>query len=208
MLTKIHTEMTTTALETRMSARALKFVLSANLQQDALSGQVGHDEYHFDNNAFEQANAYIQAQRSTLLAALPAEDLPAAWSAFGRLTHTVQDFYAHSNYVSLWLDECKAAPPPPPEIDPLRKDLIESPSLHSGRICLPWDAVYFIPGLRNLALKFLPEDSHGKMNLDSPQQGPKFAYARAAAIKRTAHEFEVLEKSLPAPLFGKFTDVG
>ncbi|MCZ2120708.1 MAG: hypothetical protein LC108_00420 [Anaerolineales bacterium] len=207
MLKTIHAEMTQTALETRMSPRALKIIISANLGQDAFSGQVGHDEYHFDNNAFDKANAYLQAQRETLRTALPAANLPLAWSAFGRLTHAVQDFYSHSNYVSMWLAEHADAPPAPAEIDPLRKDLLESPRLHSGRVCLPWDAVYFIPGLRGLALKFLPEDSHGKMNLDSPKQGTKFAYARAAAIKRTVYEFDYVAKGLSAELVRKFSDV-
>ena len=56
-------------------------------------------------------------------------------------------------------------------------------------------------------LAFLPHDSHGKMNLDSPKQGPRFAYARAAAVKRTQYEFEVLEKILTPEMFAKFTDL-
>ena len=45
------------------------------------------------------------------------------------------------------------------------------------------------------------------MNLDSPAQGEKFAYARAAAVKRTIHEFELLEKILTPEMFAKFTDL-
>jgi len=85
--------------------------------------------------------------------------------------------------------------------------LIRSPSLHSGKIYLPMDALYFVPFLRTFALKLLPEDSHGKMNLDSPKQGPRFEYARAAAVKRTQHEFDLLKKILPPDLFAKFTDI-
>ena len=59
----------------------------------------------------------------------------------------------------------------------------------------------------NLRLPFLPHDSHGKMNLDSPKQGPRFEYARAAAVKRTVYEFEILEKILTPEMFAKFTDL-
>ena len=69
------------------------------------------------------------------------------------------------------------------------------------------DALYFIPFLRKLSLALLPRDSHGRMNLDSPKQGPRFKYARAAAVKRTKYEFEVLEKILTPEMFTKFTDL-
>jgi hypothetical protein len=45
------------------------------------------------------------------------------------------------------------------------------------------------------------------MNLDSPEQGYKFDYARAAAIKRTQHEFDILKQILTPEMFAKFTDI-
>ena len=134
-------------------------------------------------------------------------DMLAAWIAFGKLTHAVQDFYSHTNYISMWLEQYGGAPPSPSVIDPVQKDLIESPQMYSAKVYLPWDVMYFIPGLRKLSLAFLPEDSHGKMNLDSPKQGPRFEYARAAAVKRTVYEFEILEKILTPEMFAKFTDL-
>ncbi|WP_345309026.1 hypothetical protein [Candidatus Villigracilis saccharophilus] len=85
--------------------------------------------------------------------------------------------------------------------------MIQSPDLHSGKIYFPLDVLYFVPFMRNIALKFLPADSHGKMNLDSPKQGPRFEYARAAAVKRTQYEFELLKKILTPEMFAKFTDL-
>jgi hypothetical protein len=105
----------------------------------------------------------------------------------------------------MWLDRHSA--PPPPEIDPVIKDLLESPSLHSGKLYMPMDWLYFVPFLRKLALALLPSDSHAKMNLDSPAQGLKFEYARAAAVKRTLYEFELLEKILTPEMFSKFVDL-
>lgn len=211
MLIKIHDEMTRDALGERFSPRALETIIAANLKQDAIRGQFGHDEFHYDNDAIEKGDRYIIEQRGYILTALlsPASDSASifAWAAFGRLLHAAQDFYSHTNYVTLWLDQYADSPPPPPEIDPLQKDLIESPSLHSGKIHLPMDGFYFIPFLRPLALRLLPPNSHGRMNLDSPAQGPKFDYARAAAVKRTQHEFDLLRKLLPPEMFVRFADV-
>ena len=207
MLIPIHEEMTRESLGEHFSPRALEIIIAANRKQDAIRGQIGHDEFHFDNNAIEKGLRYINEQRGFVLASLLSPGVLSAWIAFGRLTHTAQDFYSHTNYISLWLDQHPGTPPTPPEIDPVQKSLLRSPSLHSGKIYLPMDALYFVPFLRKFALKLLPEDSHGKMNLDSPAQGPRFEYARAAAVKRTQHEFDLLKKILPPDLFAKFTDI-
>jgi hypothetical protein len=207
MLVPIHEEMTREALGANFSPRALEIIIAANRKQDALSGQIGHDEYHFDNNAIDEGHRYIREQRGYVLAALLSPGALSAWIAFGRLTHTAQDFYAHTNYIAMWLDQYDDAPPAPLEVDPVQKSLIESPKMHSGKMYLPMDALYFVPFLRKFSLTFLPHDSHGKMNLDSPKQGPRFEYARAAAVKRTRHEFEILEKILTPEMFAKFTDL-
>jgi hypothetical protein len=207
MLVPIHEEMTREALSARVSPRALEIIIAANRKVDALSNQIGHDEYHFDNNAIDKGHQYIKEQRGFVLAALLSPGVLSAWIAFGRLTHTAQDFYAHTNYVSMWLDQHPGTPPAPPEIDPVQKSLIESPKIRSGKIYFPMDALYFVPFLRKFSLILLPHDSHGKMNLDSPKQGPHFAYARAAAVKRTQYEFEILEKILTPEMFAKFTDL-
>jgi hypothetical protein len=206
MLVPIHEEMTREALGAYFGSRALEVIVAANRKQDALSGQIGHDEFHFDNNAIDKGHRYINEQRGFVIASLLSPGVLSAWIAFGRLIHSAQDFYSHTNYISMWLDQYDGAPPAPREIDPVQKSLIQSPKLHSGKIYLPMDALYFVPFLRNLSLALLPHDSHGKMNLDSPKQGAHFEYARAAAIKRTVHEFEILQKILTPEMFAKFTN--
>lgn len=206
MLVPIHEEMTREALAPYFSARALETIIAANRKQDALRNQVGHDEIHFDNNAIEKGNRYINEQRGYVLATLMGQGILSAWIAFGRLLHTAQDFYSHTNYISIWLSQHEGTPPPPLEIDPVQRDILRSPSLHSGKIYFPMDALYFVPFLREFSLKLLPENSHGKMNLDSPQQGPKFVYARAAAVKRSQHELDVLQKLLTPDMFTRFVD--
>lgn len=207
MLVPIHEEMTRESLSEYFSPRALEIIIAANKKQDAPRNQVGHDEIHFDNNAIDKGLRYINEQRGYVIASLLSPGVLSAWIAFGRLTHTVQDFYAHTNYISLWLDQHPGTPPTPPEVDPVQKSLIQNPGLRSGKIYLPMDALYFVPFLRDLSLKFLPADSHGKMNLDSPKQGTRFEYARAAAVKRTKYEFELLKKILTTEMLAKFTDL-
>jgi hypothetical protein len=207
MLVPVHEEITREALQSRFSPRALEIILAANARQDSIGGLIGHDEYHFDSNAFEKSYRYIIEQRGLVIATLLSPGVLAAWIAFGRLIHAAQDFYAHTNYVSLWLAQFDGTPPPPPEIDPVQKSLIESPNLHSGKLYLPFDLLYFVPFLRKLSLALSPRDSHARMNLDSPAQGPRFEYARAAAVKRTRHELELLQKILTPEMFARFTDL-
>jgi hypothetical protein len=208
MLKHIHVEITRSALAGRFSDRALEAIISANLKQDRLLGLLGHDEYHFDSNAFAQSYAYLEEQHALTVSSLEANDLPSAWSAFGRLMHTVQDFYAHSNYIDLWLScQPDGALPTPSEVDPLDEDLIHTRALRSGRIYLPLEALYLVHPLRRLILRILPRDSHAWMNLDSPEQGPNFLYAFQAAVKRTRLEFNKTASALPQNLLKLFVNM-
>ncbi len=205
MLVPIHEEMTRETLYGKVSPRALEIIIAANKKQDKLSNQFGHDEIHFDNNALEEGKRYINEQRGLLLAALLSPGVLSAWIAFGRLLHTAQDFYSHTNYVTMWMEKNPRLSPR--QIDPLDGGLLASPNLHSGKLYFPLDWLYFIPPLKRFVLPLLPADSHGKMNLDSPAQGEKFEYARIAAVKRTEHEFELLRKLLTPEMFHKFCDM-
>jgi len=190
------------------SPRALDAIVDANLRQDALRAQFGHDEFHFDNNAFARSRAYIEQQRALIEPALAARQALSAWQAFGRLTHTAQDFYSHSNYVDLWLVcQPNGMQPGPSEIDPLDDALIENPSLRSGKFYYPLEAFSFIPGLGRLVLPLLPRDSHAWMNLDSEGRGPMFEYAFQAALKRTRLEYEFTARTIPDDLLGVFQDI-
>lgn len=205
MLTIYHRQITTEALQDKFSPRTLEIIITGNLGQDNLRGQIGHDEYHFDNNAFEPSRAFIEQQRAIIPAALGTGNLLAAWTAFGRLTHTAQDLYAHSNYVSLWRDLNPDAAPD--EIDPLNESLLTSPNLRSGKLYYPFEALSFIPGIKEWAIARLPKDSHAHMNLDSPERGENFAYAYAAAVKRTIYEYEKVVAALDPNLVIVFTDI-
>jgi hypothetical protein len=112
---------------------------------------------------------------------------------FGRLTHTAQDFYAHSNYIALWRESYPEAAPD--EIDPTLASLLTDSRLRSGRLYYPLEAFSFIAVLKPYIVPLLPRDSHARMNIDDPSR-PSFDYAYVAAVKRTAMEFECLCQSL------------
>jgi hypothetical protein len=190
------------------SPRALNAIIAANLRQDALRAQFGHDEFHFDNNAFARSREYIEQQRALIQPALEGRQVMAAWEAFGRLTHTAQDFYSHSNYVDLWLVcQPNGMRPAPSEIDPLDDTLIENPSLRSGKFYYPLEAFSFVPGLKKLVIPLLPRDSHAWMNLDSEERGQLFEYAFQAAVKRTRTEYELTARAISDDLLRAFQDI-
>ena len=207
MLSQYHIEILLASLGERFSARAMSEIIQANVDQDRLSGLIGHDEFHFDNNAFEKSYAYIEEQRSMVASSLDAGKAVPAWQAFGRFLHAAQDFYAHSNYVSLWLDRFKRqTPPSPPEIAAMDPGIINSPDLRSGKIYLPIEALYIFESMKPFVKSVLPYDSHAWMNLDSPEQGFKFDYAMHAAIKRTVIEFEKTTNGLSDVMCRLFLD--
>lgn len=206
MLQRFHVEITRFALEDVVSWHALEKVIKANLYQDRLRGQIGHDEYHFDNNAFEQSYAYIEEQRALTVSSLVNNDVLSAWSAFGRLTHAAQDFYAHSNYIELWLArQPDGRSPAPSDVDPIEPNLIRAPALRSGKVYVLEVLTMILP-IRPIVMPFLPHDSHAWLNIDSPERGPNFKYVFQAALKRTQIEFERTTKDLPQDLFAQFAD--
>jgi hypothetical protein len=201
MLKPVHKEITLRALGETFSRRALDAIIRANLHQDILPAQFGHNEFHFDNNDFEGSRAYIEEQRARIKPALEQGQVLSAWQAFGRLTHTAQDFYAHTNYVDLWLVcQPNGLRPAPSEIDPLDDALVDNPVLRSGKFYYPLEAFSFVPGLNKLVIPLLPRDSHAWMNLDSAKRGPMFEYALHAAIKRTKYEFDLTARGLTKAL--------
>ena len=208
MLTQYHIEIMLASLSNRFSARAMSTITHANINQDRITGQFGHDEFHFDNNAFEKTYAYIEEQRALVVSYLTASDADSAWKAFGRFLHSAQDFYAHSNYITLWVDRFNGQTlPHPPEVDPMDPSLIQSPDLRSGVIYFPLDWLYFFKRLRPTVLRIIPHDSHAWMNLDAPSQGFKFDYAMQAAIKRTVIEFEKTTAGFSKEMCQLFLDI-
>jgi hypothetical protein len=208
MLVTVHMQMMRLALDGLVSARALSRMIGANIRVDTVWNQLGRHELHFDDNAFDGAYAYLAEQRGRIRPALESGFPEAAWDAFGRLTHTAQDFYSHTNYVDLWT-ACQpdGMVPPANQIDPLDEMLVNSPALRSGKAYLPFGLLSFIPLVSRWLEPHMPADSHARMHLDSSARGPMFEYAFHAAVKRTRIEYDTVNSSLPADLMTRFTDL-
>jgi hypothetical protein len=208
MLQAVHVEMMHAALDGSVSTRALRLMIHANVGVDAIWNQLGRHELHFDDNAFEKSYRYMDAQRNLIRPALEAGEPEDAWRAFGRLTHTAQDFYSHSNYIDLWMaGHPPGRIPPAAAIDPLDEALLNSPALRSGRINLPLEILAYLPAVGSWIERIAPHDSHAGMHLDSAARGPKFEYAFQAAVKRTRWESDQQVRTLPAALRARFCDL-
>lgn len=194
MKEKYHRAITEQALRPHFDPAALEEVVRANLGQDVIRYQFGHDHFHYDNNSFAAGDAYIEEQRRAVIEALQGGGpVSLARAAFGRLTHTAQDFYAHSNYTALWREMHPEAAPD--AIDPYLAEVLSDSRLKSGRIYPPLEYFSFLPPLAPLVIPLLPRDSHAWMNKDDPSR-PDFDYAYAAAVKRTERELDQIRRVL------------
>jgi hypothetical protein len=200
---RYHVRLMNEALQEKCSPLAVREMTKANIRQDGLFGQLGHPEYHYDSSQFARADAYVESQRQLIGALIGARAEPdraqvrQARQAFGRLTHAVQDFYAHSNYVQLWVNKNGLHPGEisAQVIDCLDPEILQSPELASGKAYL-LEPLSFVPLLEPLALRLLPRDSHAWMNLDHAGRGELFPFAYTAALKRTRREFDQIASGL------------
>lgn len=190
-----HREITIKALAGYFDEAALETIVVANLGQDAWRYQIGHDHFHYDASAFSAGDAYCDELRREIAAALHQAEVQQARTALGRLTHTVQDLYAHSNYVPLWRESHPKEAPD--QIDPELPALLHDPRLRSGKLYYPLEAFSFFAALKPLVIPLLPHDSHAWMNIDDPSR-TGFEYAYIAATKRTADEYMRIKARLSA----------
>ncbi len=202
MLLEYHAIITRDAIGKFFGETALREIIAANFKQDSLANLIGKPYLHFDNDKIAESLAYIDRQITRLTDARGDDAViqNVQWDAFGRLCHTAQDFYAHSNYVDLWLAENGGLEnTSPAEIDGLDEKLLSHPNLRTGSFYLLRDIVYYIPGVRTIARKIhIPIFSHEAMHLDDPTRGAKFAYAMTAAIQRTRFEYRRAVDALSA----------
>jgi len=207
MIAHYHRQITLTSLNKEFSLAALETIITYNLKQDSLRGLIGHPEYHYDGSLIAEGNEYVRQQRHSIWRELSrTADPTSAWQVFGRITHAVQDFYAHSNYIALWMEKSSGAAgkwqpanvqqPRAHLIEPLDMDILEHPELKSGKIYYPWEALAFFPVFVPILKRLLPHDAHTWMNFDSPKSGSQFYFAYEAARKRTAYEYQLIRLKL------------
>ncbi|UIE38402.1 Het-C domain-containing protein [Leptodesmis sichuanensis] len=96
-----HAAITSKAISGVLSNEQITFVVRANMSQDIRQFE---SYVHFDNCAFAEGAKHIRDEWAKIEAEIDrlSDD---ALVAFGRLLHTTQDFYAHSNWIELHLDQ-------------------------------------------------------------------------------------------------------
>lgn len=185
----IHSTITQTVnkdFNNMLDDQQLGMVILANMTQDIHQTE---SKIHFDNCAFAAGVEYINSEWETIRQV--EHFSPVALGAFGRLLHTVQDFYSHSNWIELNSD---VAPIPIWDLD--------VNSLPRGIFSGTW----FL-GSPKMCVKGTP--SHDELNKDSPtskegkkvvQEGPNtgktlYELAYSSAITATAGQFELFKNS-------------
>lgn len=197
MKARHHVEIMRMAVGNRFAGADFVRVVRANLSQDRLQNLVFHPELHFDGGALRAAQVYISRQRRLAVRLLLHGDRDGALDAFGRLSHTRQDFYAHSNWVELWVAQHGGLERVTPDQVAICLDPLAVPGLISGK----GSAIHFlacrVPVYGRWHARYLtPPDDHESMNLDHPGRGPLFPFAIAAASKHTVVELETLLRML------------
>jgi len=190
MKTKYHIEITKKTLSKDFSNPALQYVITGNIRQDKIKNQFGHDYIHFDGSAFDAGFDYLKKQQQSVLNYLDENEFTAARAAFGRITHSWQDFYSHSNYVRLWRE--KNGNLPSEQIPINDPEIMNDPRLKSGKNYGVIEFIALLPPLSKLIKPHMPADSHARMNLDGPESGDLFTDAYIAACKQTIQAFQGL----------------
>lgn len=183
MKTRYHIEITSMALQDSFGETELQTIIHANIRQDRLRNQIFHDYIHFDGSAFDKGFRYIHDQFQLVFTAIRQDRFSEAQQAFGRLLHSWQDFYSHSNYIHLW----RQAHPDVPAalIEPALPALITHFDLRSGRNYGLLELLSMIPALHRIVMPVMPSDSHAVMNIDSPESSPLFEFTYHAALSQT-----------------------
>lgn len=167
---------------------ALRAVTAANHSQDRGLSAVQNFK-HYIGDA-QRCRRYVDGLHARLAGlAQVGADGRALRGVFGRLTHTIQDFYAHSSYVAVW--RAVYGPHLPPQaITAADPAVLIHPDfwLCTSRPWPDW-ALEFVPALRQRAWR-LPPRSHAAAHLDAPERGPNFDYAMHAAERHTRLAFE------------------
>jgi hypothetical protein len=180
---KYHIEITQKALMSHFSQEAVAVIVNANIRQDRIKYQFGHDYIHFDGSAFKEGFEYIANLQKNILVYVRSNKIISARISLGRVLHSWQDFYSHSNYIQLWLENNDRKSPE--NIDWNDLTILAHSDLKSGRNYGVIEFFAMVPGLSKIITPLMPEDSHARMNMDSPEVSPHFNFVYLAALLRS-----------------------
>lgn len=173
-----HRSITTHALSPLgFSTTAIDQIADANISIDVEKGS--NHAYHVDSESFEAASALMRSHLYATAISVMKGDVKSARASFGYLTHTVQDFYAHTNYVELM---------PGKPIDLFR--------LNNPKNSVTCSRTNLTNGLTS---GYYPDSStpakkcsHFILNKDSGSSAPAIRYAESA----TAQVYDMLEQEV------------
>lgn len=201
-----HRQVTAEALGDLLSHEELEIVIKANVGQDNVWNWLTTPERHYDGRFFAQAEAYIDKERARAVDAFRGGDRVAALQTMGRLLHTRQDFYSHSNWMQLCAAQGSTKDTARNTVntagwnaaDPaICLDTQADRQIYAARAPFLIHALYLIPILGPLIKRiYLPADFHEAMHLDDPSRGPLFAPSLVAARKHTRVEWEGVMSTL------------
>ncbi|HEY9870023.1 MAG TPA: HET-C-related protein [Candidatus Obscuribacterales bacterium] len=130
----IHEEITREALKGTISDANLDFMIKAVISQEAPgSDGLAEPRRHFGDGNFAAAVAYMDREKKQALnyaadADKDGENRGQVLRHLGLMLHTAQDFYIHSNYVELQLED------PRRKQDPLGLELVEWARVPDGYV--------------------------------------------------------------------------
>lgn len=181
-----HARITMKASAGILTDRQMELVIRSNYSQDIAHQQ--DSKVHFDNCCFEEGAAYVMEEWHNIETEMdPYSDN--ALITFGRLLHTVQDFYSHSNWVEL-----------NQFVNPIPIWDLNVNSLPAGIVSGTWAigtpkrCSDQAPTHRQLNKDDLNSEEGKKIVASGPNQGkPLFSLAQDAAIRATSEQFKRLQ---------------
>lgn len=194
---KYHRSITHAAIGEYFDSAGMQTIIRGNLSQDGIWNLL-QPYRHVDDSLFAETEKYILRERDQAVNAMLQGYRRQALTAFGRLLHTRQDFYAHSNWVELWVERQGGLENSRPDDIEICSAPLAEPALQSGKAAIPWFIAAHLPLVGSWFAVRAPADTHEAMNLDHPGRGPLFPYAISAATKHTRQEFGLLLAGLGA----------
>lgn len=189
-----HRQVTAEALGDQLNHEELEIVIQANVGQDRVWNWLTTPERHYDGRFVAKAEVYMAEERAHAIEAFRSGNRVAALQAMGRLLHTRQDFYSHSNWMKYCADNVDTWDEMDPAICP---DPLAIAGIYGARAPFLIHALYLVPVLGSLIKRvYLPADFHEAMHLDDPSRGPLFAPSLVAARKHTRLEWDRVMSTL------------
>lgn len=83
----------------------INYINRYNAKVDYKSGEVTVAGAHFDSEQFESGQKRLRCFRKAISEEILKGDYDTARKYTGRMLHTLQDFYSHTNWIENWMDE-------------------------------------------------------------------------------------------------------